>query len=125
MTNGAIVTPLPKTTQDLIDQRRHPFAKSFNDYVDEIFVKHWEDCDFMRFIEGTSDSDCVEGSISCDDHEAATRLREYARKEKSHFGSKNIHVWKLALKLVMRRCKVARKERRLTVHGEVVQEAAE
>lgn len=126
MTNvNPLITPLPKTTEDLLAQRKRPLIRSFNDYVDEIFVRHWEDRSFLKYIEGTSDADCVEGSISCDDHEAAIILREYARKEKNEFGSKPMQAWKLALKLAMRRCLVDRKRRRSMIHGETVQEAAE
>lgn len=124
MSDNPVGKPLPKTVFDLMSQRKGRFERTLNDIVEESYLKLFEDAAFRRFLEGVSDSECLEGSESCDDHEAAKMIREYLRKENSPYGNKPIHSFKIALKVVLRRYNQTRKERRLTVGG-VLQEAAE
>jgi hypothetical protein len=124
-TGRTVGVPLPKTVFDLMNQRKGRFETTLNDKVEEIYLKLWEDSTFKRLLEGTNDSECVEGSESCDDHEAASMIRDHLRKENHVFGVKPLHSFKLALKVVMRRYRTSRKERRLTLGGQIVQEAAE
>ena len=124
MANVAVV-PLPKTVVDLINQRKGVFEKSLNDVVEEAYLKLWDDAKFRRLIEGTTDSDCVEGSETCDDHEAAKMIRDLLYREKSPYADKKIHTFKLSLRVVMRRYRTSRHERRVLIQGERHPPAAE
>jgi len=124
-TKRTVATPLPKTVYDLMNQRKGRFEQTLNMVVEAAYLKLWENKEFTRLLEGTNDSECVEGSESCDDHEAAKMIRDQVRIENSHFGSRPLHSFKLALRVVMRRYRTSRKERRLTLGGQIISEAAE
>lgn len=115
-----LATPLPATVLDLIKQRTGRFEKTLNDMVEELYLKLWENAQFKRLLDAVTDGEAVEGSLGCDDHEAARMLRELARKEHSPIQDKPIASYKLALKVVMRRYQMSRKQRKLELHGSTV-----
>jgi hypothetical protein len=115
-----IAKPLPKTVADLINQRRGRFEQTLNDIVENTYLKLWENPKFKEFVEAVEDGEAVEGSLTCDDHEAARMIRDYLREDNNPVGSKPIASFKSALRVVMRRYNMSRKQRRFTVHGEVV-----
>lgn len=111
--------PLPKTVADLINQRKGRFEQTLNDIVEGFYLRLWENPDFKKLLEATNDGESVEGSLTCDDHEAARMLRDYARKENSPVKDKPIASYKAALKIVMRRYRTSRKERAVGFHDEI------
>ena len=117
MTGQNLAKPLPKTVVDLIAMRKGRFERTLNDFVEEFHLKLWEVEAYKRLLDAVIDGDAVEGSLSCDDHEAARMLRDYARKENSPIKDKPIASFKLALKVVMRRYQMSRKERSETIGG--------
>ncbi len=123
MTEQMLVKPLPKTVVDLIGMRKGRFERTLNDFVEEFHLRLWESDAYKRLLAAVTDGETVEGSLSCDDHEAARMLREFARKENSPIKDKPIASFKLALKVVMRRYQISRKERSLTLGGKLVQAA--
>ena len=117
MTEQAVIRPLPKTVADLIAGRKGKFERTLNDHVEEVYLRLWENPEFKKLLEGTVDSDCVEGSETCDDHEAAKMIRDYFGESGSPLASKNIHTLKLSLRVIMRRYSTSRKERRDALRG--------
>ena len=109
--------PLPETVLDLIKQRAGRFERTLNDIVEELYLKSWENPQFKKFLDAVTDGEAVEGSIGCDDHEAARMLRDLARKEHSPVQDKPLASFKLALKVVMRRYKMTRKQRKIELRG--------
>ena len=116
----AVGIPLPATVFDLMGQRKGKFEPAFNDYVEQLHLRLFDNVGYKNFLEAVIDGEAQEGSLSCDDHEAARILRELARKENSPFKDKTIASYKLALKVVMRRYQMTRKERAITLGGELV-----
>jgi hypothetical protein len=116
----SLSVPLPNTVVDLIKQRRGKFEKTLNDIVEELYLKLWENQQFKDFLDAVDDGAAVEGSIGCDDHEAARMLRDLARKEHSPVKDKPLASFKYALKIVMRRYNMSRKERKIALGGEPV-----
>lgn len=120
MTEQFVGTPLPKTVVDLIHMRKGRFERTLNDIVEELHLKLWESEIYKRLLVAVSDGETVEGSLTCDDHEAARMLRDLAKKENSPVKDKPLASFKLALKVVMRRYHMSRKERAVTIGGELV-----
>jgi hypothetical protein len=112
--------PLAATVADLIKRRKGRFERTLNDIVEELYLKLWENEQFKRYLTAVTDGESVEGSLGCDDHEAARMLREQARKEHLSISDTPLASYKLALKVVMRRYEMSRKMRRVSLHGEPV-----
>jgi hypothetical protein len=83
-------------------------------------LKLWENDQFKKYLYAVTDGEAVEGSLGCDDHEAARMLRELARKEQPAISTTPLASYKFALKVVMRRYQMSRKIRRISLHGEPV-----
>ena len=115
--NHQLSTPLPETVVDLIKQRSGRFERTLNDIVEELYLRLWENPRFKEFLDAVTDGEAVEGSLGCDDHEAARMLRELARKENSPIKDKPLASFKLSLKIVMRRYQMSRKQRKLELRG--------
>lgn len=120
MNTQALVKPLPKTVSDLIDQRKGKFDRTLNDMVEDLYLKLWENSTFQRFLEAVQDGEAVEGSLACDDHEAARMLREAAQAANLPCKGKPLASFKMALKVVMRRYQMSRRERLNSLRGEAV-----
>src|SRR6516165_3890084 len=97
MDNQRPAKPLPETVIDLINSRKGRFERTLNDMVEEMYLKLWEDQQFKEYLDAVTDGEAVEGSLSCDDHEAARMLRDYARKQNSPIRDKPLHSYKVAL----------------------------
>jgi len=115
-----LAKPLPETVVDLINSRKGRFERTLNDMVEELYLKLWENPQFKRYLDAVTDGEAVEGSLGCDDHEAARMLRDLAKKENIPIKDKPLASYKLALKVVMRRYDMSRKTRKLELHGETV-----
>ena len=62
----------------------------------------------------------IEGSLQADDFEAARVIREWAKKKGVVFVAKqNLETIKRSLHVVWRRYQIDRKQRRITVHGQI------
>jgi hypothetical protein len=119
-TNTRLAKPLPETVVDLINSRKGRFERTLNDIVEELYLKLWENAQFKKYLDAVTDGEAVEGSLGCDDHEAARMLRDLARKENIPIKDKPLASYKLALKVIMRRYDMSRKTRKLELHGELV-----
>ena len=89
--------PLAPSVADLIKRRKGRFERTLNDMVEEIYLKLWENDLFKRFLIAVTDGEAKEGSLGCDDHEAARMLREQARKEHLSISETPLASYKLAL----------------------------
>jgi hypothetical protein len=112
--------PLPPTVADLIKRRKGRFEKTLNDMVEELYLKLWENEQFKKYLTAVTDGEAEEGSMGCDDHEAARMLRDLARKEHSPASDTPLASFKLSLKVIMRRYEMSRKLRRISLHGQPV-----
>jgi len=112
--------PLPVTTDDL--ERKLKSGLTLNDHVEAVYLILWnESADFRAFLEAVWDSDAIEGSLSIDSTMAAMLLREKAKAlDGNPAGKKNLDTLKKSLSVVLNRYGISRKERRHTVHGQVV-----
>lgn len=112
---------LPVTVQDLEAKRKVFHQPTLNDRVDAVFVRLWENEEFRGFLDGVYDEDCKEGSRSADDYTAARMIREYAVENKeAYVASKKIATLMKALKVVMNRYGIGRKQRAFEVAGQTV-----
>src|SRR5262245_20440917 len=113
-------TPLPATIDDW--ERKIKHGLTLNDHVEAVHLQLWDDSpEYRAFLEAVWDSDAVEGSLACDNHEAARLLREKAKTiDGNPAGRKNIDTLKKSLGVVLNRYGNSRKDRRHTVHGQRV-----
>lgn len=117
--------PLPQTVVDFQKCRLVPFKRLLNDMVEELLVKCFENDTFKRYLEGTYDEQCVEGSLAADNFRAAEIIRELGKKEKSPVGNEKLATIVKSMGVVLRRYGQSRKERRQTVDGEIVPNGSE
>jgi hypothetical protein len=120
------VVPLPATVEDMLAQRRTMAGRTLNDYVEDLHLKAWADPKYQQFLEAVYDEDAVEGSLSADNISAAQLLRELARKEAIvQVASRKLATIVKALNVVLKRYRMTRKERALTLGGQVMAGAAD
>ena len=114
--------PLPETVGELLDLRMSDFHRTINDLVEEVHLKLWPDANYRKFLYAVHDSQAIEGSVSFDNHEAATMIREYARKTNAdgEVALAKKATINTALAVVLRRYGISRKQRRNMLHGEKV-----
>jgi len=112
--------PLPAEIDDW--ERKIKHGLTLNDHVEAVHLMLWEDSpEYRAFLEAVWDSDAVEGSLSIDSTMAAQLLREKAKTiDGNPAGKKNLDTLKKSLGVVLNRYGNSRKERRHTVHGQVV-----
>ena len=108
--------PLPVSQEALIALRKSMRLRTLNDYVDDVHVFLWNDPDYRLSLQGVSDGECVEGSMSADNFLAAGIIRRHAIET----GNINLSKQKLApivraLGIVLRRYGITRKERAITI----------
>jgi hypothetical protein len=122
MTDKHIVArPMPSLA-DFKQKRLLKTGRSFNDQLEDIVVELYDDKKFQDLMKGVWDEECVEGSVPADNFSAAELIRVLARKkdEESDVAKAKLATIVKALNVVMRRYGESRKERRMTVHGEIV-----
>lgn len=118
--------PLPATSAEW--QRITKPTRTINDEVEDIHLALWDHPDqethdrYHVLLDAVWDDETVEGSQSCDNHEAAKMIREEAQaKSPNHpLARKNISTLKKAHQVVLRRFGMDRPTRRNMVHGEIV-----
>lgn len=113
--------PLPATVEDLMAQRKSMAGRTLNDYVEDLHLKLWPRPDYQQVLDAVYDEDAVEGSLAADNLMAAIMIRDQAREENviQVKGRKLATIVK-ALNVVMRRYRMSRKERALTIGGEII-----
>ena len=117
--------PLPANPDDWV--RQFESEPNLNDEIERYHDRLMHDPEkkpvYVKFLNSVWDEDCVEGSCSLDNAEACRMIRELAREEQHSFvGDKKLATLSKSLNVVMRRYKLSRKERRMTVEGEQVHE---
>lgn len=118
------IRPLPeKLPSNLEDwQRKLKAERSLNDQVEDLHRMLCEDEDYLSFLYAIYDEQAVEGSLSADNIMAAEMIRDRAKKiDGSEVAHQKLATIAKSLGVVLRRYGASRKERRQTVHGEVVQ----
>lgn len=116
-------TPLPANPNDWV--RQFESEPNLNDEVERYHDRLMHDPEkkdiYVRYLNAVWDEDCVEGSCSLDNAEACRMIRELAHSEKHGFvAEKKLALLSKSLNVVMKRYKLSRKERRMTVAGERV-----
>lgn len=127
MTNVSSLTkplppPLPRTTRELVAQRRLKSHRTINDEVEPIYLALYEDEVFHSFLFAVYDEQAIEGSLAADNIEAARMIRDYARKQDKNgiLSKSKLATIVKAMGVVQRRYGESRKDRRNMVGGEVV-----
>jgi hypothetical protein len=114
--------PLPQKTEDLLKARKVETTKTLNDYVEDAYVRLWENPEFRRLLESVYDEDAVEGSLAIDNAKAAEMIRDFARGEGDipYLRDRKLATIVKALGVVLRRYSFSRAERERTVHGQYI-----
>jgi len=113
--------PLPTTTQAWLDDRKIKHEPTLNDLVEQIHWQLVENPAYVKFLEAVWDEDAVEGSLAADNLEAAAMIRQKAHDDEMVvIANKKKTTIAKSLNVVLRRYGKGRKERRHTLHGEVV-----
>ena len=111
--------PLPAAIEEW--HRKLKAERTLNDQVEDIHRMLVEDEDYIAFLKAIYDEQAVEGSLSADNIMAAEMVRERAKKiDGSEVAKEKLATISKSLGVVLRRYGSSRKERRQTVHGEMV-----
>lgn len=109
---------LPATKEDWLAERRIKDAPNILDWVEDIHLSLLANDDkrdhYQAYINAIYDSQAVEGTMECDDQEAARMIRETAvATDPNHpLGKEKLKSIIKAWKSVLRRYRKSRKERR-------------
>src|SRR5262245_30610393 len=111
--------PLPTKLEDW--QRKLKAERTLNDLVEDVHRMLCEDEDYLDLLKAIYDEQAVEGSLGADNVMAAQMIRNRAKKiDGSEVANEKLATISKALGVVLRRYGASRKERRQTVHGEIV-----
>ena len=112
---------LPITREDLAARKTMVSQPTLNDHVDTIHMALWDDEGYRELLDAVSDEDAVEGSLAIDNAKAAERIRDYAKDHDiPYVAKKKLATIVRALNVVLRRYHIGRKERAMTIGGEVM-----
>lgn len=112
---------LPETVSDFLSLRKGAVRRSLNDIVEEYHLAMYDNEEYSRLLYAVYDEQAVEGSLAADNILAAKMMRERAHELKNvELTREKLATISKALGVVLRRYGQSRKERRYTVHGEVV-----
>jgi len=104
---------LPRTVQDLLNQRKTGQQRTLNDFVEAIHLSLWEDATYQSFLKAVYVEQAVEGDLFCDDIEAARMIRARALKDGNEIVKREkLATIRKALLVVLRRYRIDRKGRR-------------
>jgi hypothetical protein len=112
--------PLPERIEEW--ERQIKAERTLNDLVEDIHrVLVNEDKDYRAYLRAVYDAHAVEGSLAADNILAAMIIRDKAKELGStEVAGEKLAIINLALNVVLRRYNKSRKQRRNTVHGELV-----
>lgn len=103
---------LPRTVEALMANRKKPMKTTLNDQVDAIHLQLWTDERYQALLDAVDHSGAVEGNFNIDDTYAAQMIRDHARENGvPYVANQKIATLVRALKIVMRRYGISRKER--------------
>jgi hypothetical protein len=117
--------PLPATVGDML-ARKSPTLQNLNDHVDVIHVKLFATvARYQLLLDAVYDEEAQEGSLSADNIMAAIMIRDYAKKDDTdlYVASKKLATIVKSLNVCLRRYHMTRKERSISIAGELVQNA--
>lgn len=118
--------PLPVSAAAWEAHRQLKQKRSLNDMVEECHISLLSNDQYVAFLNGVYDEDCIEGSLAADNLEAAAMIRDEAvRRRISDLANKKKATIVKALNVVVRRYGWSRKERRQTVGGQIVAASGE
>jgi|SRR5215471_9483490 len=130
VTGGSIASralkPRPQDLPAVLDdwQRFLKTQRTINDLVEDAhraLMESDKSVKYCSFLNAVYDEDAVEGSLAADNIESARMIREWANdSESNELAQKKLATIAKALGVVLRRYHFSRKERRLTVGGEIV-----
>ena len=113
--------PLPATVEDMLAQRRTMAGRTLNDYVEDLHIKLWSSPAYQQVLAAVYDEDAVEGSLAADNLMAAQMLRKQAQQDGvAQVSNRKLATIVKALNVVLRRYHLSRKERSMTIGGQVM-----
>jgi len=112
----------PPVPANIDDWTRYIKAeRTLNDLVEDIHRQLVPESErYRKLLHAVTDGQAVEGDLSIDDALAAIMIRDKAIAIDSEIKDEKLGPIKLALRVVLRRYKMSRKQRRNMVGGEVV-----
>jgi hypothetical protein len=120
--------PLPATVADML-ARKSPTLQNLNDHVDAIHVKLFAtDERYQLLLDAVHDEEAQEGSLAADNIMAAMAIRDYALDQKTsnpYVAGKKLATIVKSLNVCLRRYHMTRKERAVSIGGEVVPNSGE
>jgi hypothetical protein len=104
---------LPTTVKAMMDQRTSKTRINLNDQVDQIHCKLYEEEEYRNYLDAVYNSQALTGSTIYDDGEAGRMILDYAKSNGyPYVAQQNLTTVVKALRVVMRRYHISRKERR-------------
>jgi hypothetical protein len=120
--------PLPATVADML-ARKSPTLQNLNDHVDAIHVKLFAtDERYQVMLDAVHDEEAQEGSLAADNLMAAMMIREHAEAKDTsnpYVAGKKLATIVKSLNVCLRRYHMTRKERAVSIGGEVVPNGGE
>ena len=113
-------TPLPETRAELEAQRKSMRDRTINDYVEDVHLELWDNPFYRKALNAVTDASAMEGSVTADNFVAATMIRARANEAGKPRAVIDATLQSIvtALQVVMRRYKIARKDRIYLLGGE-------
>lgn len=113
--------PLPEKVEDW--HRVTKAERTLNDMVEDVHRSLAGSDQYKAFLYAVYDEQAVEGSLSCDNTEAARMIREQAKKMKyDELAREKLATIAKAMGVVLRRYGQSRKQRRNMIGGTIVPE---
>lgn len=114
--------PLPATVEDML-ARKPITQQNLNDHIDTIHVRLWStDQRYQQLLDAVYDEEALEGSLAADNVMAAMAIRNYALKDNTdmYVGKKKLATIVKSMNVVLRRYRMDRKSRAISIGGEAV-----
>jgi len=109
-----VAPPVPNSVVDLMAQRKTLRTKTLNEYVEDVFLKLWENKEFRRYFVPIWRSQTIEGSFIADELCAAMMVRDFPEAHPL-VKSANLDSLQHSLRVVANRYGLGRKERQAIV----------
>lgn len=104
---------LPRTVDDLINQRKSKKKQTLNDQVESHHLSLYEQPEYQRFLDAVWMANAIEGSLFVDDIMACEMIRHHARETGNRYvATQPLAAIRRSLLVVLRRYNISRKERR-------------